>query len=196
MFPTTCPHFPLTPDNFRKYFEQRLGRSLRGTNTSMKCPFHEDTRASFSVRGEEGVWKCHAGCGHGGVLEFEKKYSNCDTDTAWANISELLCLPQMHLHRLEPEAGYEDRDALDRLVFQKLRFPGKRFTQRRPDGKGGWIYDLKNTEKVLYNLRKVLTTPESFICEGEKDCDNVEAALPPDSKVAVTTNFDGAHGTW
>ncbi|HTM42492.1 MAG TPA: AAA family ATPase [Terriglobales bacterium] len=186
----------LTPDHYRTYFERRLGRSLRGVSSSVKCVFHDDGRASLSIDTEKGVFKCHAGCGEGGVRDFEQKYSNCDADTAWANISEVLGVPQLHLHKQEPEAVYAYHDGLGRLVFQKLRFPGKRFSQRRPDGKGGWIHDLKGIERSLYNLPEILTATQIFICEGEKDCDNLKAVLPGDGKIAVTTNFDGAHGTW
>ena len=43
---------------------------------SARCPFHEDTSASFSVfTGEDGFerWKCFAGCGQGDAIDFLAK---------------------------------------------------------------------------------------------------------------------------
>ena len=40
---------------------------------SALCPFHDDTRPSFSVfQGDGGkwFWKCHAGCGHGDEIDY------------------------------------------------------------------------------------------------------------------------------
>lgn len=45
---------------------------------SAKCPFHEDSNASFGIfpKGSDWYWKCHAGCGGGDEITFlEKIYS-------------------------------------------------------------------------------------------------------------------------
>ena len=33
----------------------------------LRCPFHEDSRASCSINLEKGVWICFAGCGQGSL---------------------------------------------------------------------------------------------------------------------------------
>lgn len=51
---------------------------------SARCPFHEDSAASFSLyAGDDGSerWKCFAGCGQGDVIDFLAKHhglSNAD----------------------------------------------------------------------------------------------------------------------
>lgn len=51
---------------------------------SARCPFHEDSSASFSLySGDDGEerWKCFAGCGQGDVVDFRAKHrglSNAD----------------------------------------------------------------------------------------------------------------------
>lgn len=50
----------------------------------------------------------------------------------------------------------------------------KDFRQRRPDGKGGWIWDLKGVHTVLYNLPNILKAEEVLICEGEKDVETLK----------------------
>jgi hypothetical protein len=55
------------------------------------------------------------------------------------------------------------------LLYQVCRFEPKTFRQRRPDGNGGWKWNLNGTRRVLYRLREVLEAPIVFVVEGEKD---------------------------
>ena len=83
-------------------------------------------------------------------------------------------------------------------MFEKLRYPGKRFVQRKPNWKGGYDYKLGDISKPLYLLTDLLVANEIVICEGEKDCDNVMRALRENASsqhLSATTNFDGA-GKW
>ena len=75
-----------------------------------------------------------------------------------------------------------------------MRYEPKRFLQRKPNGKGGYEYKLGDIHKPLYRLPELLISKYIIICEGEKDCDNVLAALKG-KEIAATTNFDGA-GKW
>ena len=191
----------LTSDQARRYFEVRLkGQHLtRGPEVKLRCPFHEDKTPSLSVNLDKGVWKCHTGCGEGGILDFEAKFSGCDRDTAKPKVAELIGV-QVFSAGDKPDAVYQYHDAQGRLVFEKLRYPGKRFVQRRPSPKGGYEYKLGDLKKPLYRLPDLLTANEIFICEGEKDADNVLAAIAKEKfpelvRVTATTNFDGA-GKW
>jgi putative DNA primase/helicase len=194
----------LTSDQARAYFEARLsGQALTrsGSNLAARCPFHEDRHASLSLNFEKAAWNCHAGCGSGGVAEFEKKFSGCDDETARANIGGICGIPNRGLFEQEPEKIYRYRDENGRVLFEKLRFAGKRFSQRALGEDGRRVYDLSGVRRVLYNLPEVVTANWVVICEGEKDADNV-AALNLASfdttgvaRFATTTNFDGA-GKW
>ena len=55
---------------------------------------------------------------------------------------------------------------------------------KRLTGKG-------NAKLILYNLKDVLLAENIFICEGEKDCDNLKTVWP-DKNAAFTTNATGA----
>lgn len=136
---------------------------------------------------------CHSGCGAGGILDFEMKFSSCDKETAIARIGEIVGEKQLQLGQ-QPEAIYPYTDVFGKLLFQVLRYPGKRFAQRQPDAKNGWIYKTDNLRMVLYNLPKLAICKQVIICEGEKDCDNLQKALDK-FPVAVTTSPRGA-GKW
>jgi hypothetical protein len=54
----------------------------------------------------------------------------------------------------------------------------KDFRQRRPDGNGGWIWNLKGVTPLPYRLPELLGAPVDdviFIVEGEKDVDALQA---------------------
>ncbi|MCG3181402.1 MAG: hypothetical protein BIFFINMI_03795 [Phycisphaerae bacterium] len=90
-------------------------------------------------------------------------------------------------------ATYDYRDAAGELRFQVVRFEPKDFRQRRPDGSGGWTWDLAGVGRVLYRLPELLAADPSvpvFVAEGEKDADNLASI-----GLVATTNPGGA-GKW
>lgn len=73
-------------------------------------------------------------------------------------------------------ANYDYTDSAGMLLYQVLRYDPKDFRQRRPDGNGGWLWKL-GERRVLYRWPELLKFPNAtvFLCEGEKDADNVAA---------------------
>jgi hypothetical protein len=95
--------------------------------------------------------------------------------------------------RIPIAVTYEYADADGTLLFQVLRRADKTFTQRRPDGAGGWIYNLDGVRRVLYRLAGLLAADPRrivFVPEGEKDVDRLT-----DLGLVATTNPGGA-GKW
>jgi hypothetical protein len=77
------------------------------------------------------------------------------------------------------------------VIYQVLKYDNPRtYPQRRPDGKGGYIWKLDGVRRVLYRLHELLKYPSAtvFVTEGEKDADRV-ASL---GHCATTV----AHGKW
>jgi AAA domain len=203
---------PFTPDQVRKYFENRLpGQSLRGTQNTLKCAFHDDKMASMSVNLEKGLWRCHAGCGGGGLVHFEKLFSECSEGEAWVNVCEITG------HSIggsgRPEFIWVYTDEGGTPLSRKIRYPkdenGKKQIKWERFESGHWVGGsgcLAGVRKVLYNLPKVVTANVVMIFEGEKCADIGDGirlyADRPDLRVACTTAPDGAdswkdeYGEW
>lgn len=91
------------------------------------------------------------------------------------------------------EATYDYRDENGEILFQVVRYLGKEFRQRKPDGAGGWVWQLHGVRRVLYRLPELMTAdPKAtvYIVEGEKDVDTARAA-----GLVATCNPGGA-GKW
>ena len=82
---------------------------------------------------------------------------------------------------------YDYRDESGALLYQKVRLEPKAFRLRRPDGQGGWIYNLDGTRRVLYRLDELQGREAVVLCEGEKDADRLWSLGIP-----ATTTRDGA----
>lgn len=190
-----------TETEFRKYFEtrfqnQRLKKS--GIGFMALCLLHEERTPSCSINMEKGVWNCH-GCGRsGGLIDLERALDpSIDDATAIARISDIVGIPQMKIGGTQPEAVYRYLDAQGKDVFEVVRFPGKKFLQRKRDEKGGWDYKTSDLKMLLYNLPRLIQAREIVVCEGEKDCDRINALLAEAKivSVAATTSPRGA-GKW
>jgi len=147
-----------------------------------RCPAHDDRHPSLSIgQGHDGriLLKCHAKCATKDILNaigLTEKDLFADSK----NKSDILAT-----------YNYCDSDGV--LLYQVVRYKDKKFKQRRPDGKGGWINNIKGIPRVLYRLPDIISADSDawiFIVEGEKDADNI-------AKIGLiaTTNSGGA-GKW
>ena len=127
---------------------------------------------SLALRGDLTVWFDHEAQVGGGIIDICRE---AKLDNGGGN----------------PETPYPYDDEQENLLFQVVRFPGHKFLQRRPDGKGDWIYNLDGVRRVPYHLSiLVRSTQDVFITEGEKDADNL-AVLG-----LITTTNPGGAGKW
>ena len=155
--------------NTMEILKSRL--NLRGgpTQWAGRCPCHDDKHASLNIkRADDGtiLLKCQAGCETKAICEalgiglkdlFPNKVESAQ-------------------RRLVEEYDYTDETG--KLLFQAVRFEPKDFRQRRPDNNGGYTWGLGNTRRVVYRLPELLKTnlgETIFICEGEKDVENLRA---------------------
>jgi 5S rRNA maturation endonuclease (ribonuclease M5) len=93
---------------------------------------------------------------------------------------------------MEQVATYDYHDAAGEMVYQVVRYQPKTFRQRRPDGHGGWIWNVKGVTPVLYRLPEVLSAVAAgetvYVVEGEKDANNLARV----GEVCATTSHGGA----
>jgi Protein of unknown function (DUF3987) len=96
-------------------------------------------------------------------------------------------------------ASYDYTDKAGKLLFQAVRYEpgidGKKntFRQRQPNGRGGWIDNIKGVRLVLYRLpelAKASAIRSVYIVEGEKDAETLRV-----QELLATTNAMGA-GKW
>lgn len=143
------------------------GVQKSGDGYSAKCPAHDDRTASLSVTEKNGklLVKCHAGCATPAVC------------SALGITTSYLFNGAPRTSRPKIVATYDYRDATGKVVHQTVRYDPKRFSQRRPNGRGGWIWDLKGVELVLFRLPETIQAIQShkpvFIAEGEKDVETL-----------------------
>jgi hypothetical protein len=129
------------------------------------CPAHDDGHASLSVsRGDDGraLVHCHAGCTPEAICK-----------ALGLDVRDLFCKQERRI-----VATYDYRDASGTLLFQAVRYEPKEFSQRRPDGRGGWIWNMSGVARVLYHLPELHAADPAatvFIVEGEKDVHSLEA---------------------
>jgi putative DNA primase/helicase len=73
---------------------------------------------------------------------------------------------------------YDYRSKQGDLLYQNVRFEPKDFRLRRPDGNGGWIWELNGTPRVLYRLPEIYAASKQdwiIIVEGEKDAETLRS---------------------
>jgi hypothetical protein len=148
------------------------------------------SRGSLAIDIKKGTWFDHeANCG-GGVFDLIRRQGH-DQPAAWLRSEGLLGSPHV-VSRTEPEIvkTYDYRYENGEFGFQVVRFEPKGFRQRRPDGRGGWIWNLHDTPRVPYLLpeliREVAAGQTIYVPEGEKDVESLRAI-----GFAATTNPGG-----
>jgi putative DNA primase/helicase len=180
------------------------GVRRNGGSWQAQCPAHDDKNPSLSVtvREEKILLFCHAGCTVESVCAAlgisvhdlfpqsgnqRRKNQNSEWGNLWQDGDALG----------EPVAVYDYCDEVGSVLFQIGRFERitnslreKTFRQRQPDGRGGWIPNMKSVRRVLYRLPEVLTAKSVLAVEGEKDCETARKM-----KLVATCNPGGA-GKW
>ena len=153
-----------------------------GNGWTARCPSHEDRVSSLGVaeNGDKLLVTCRAGC---------------PTEDVVAALGLSMRDLFYESGNGEPKAVYEYTDEHGEPLYETVRFPGKKFKQRRYDPETReLLWGLDGTHRVLYRLPEVIEAVRQgrsvYVCEGEKDVEALRAV----GKVA-TCNPMGA-GKW
>lgn len=194
-------------------FASKLRLVMRsGAQLKAMCPAHEDKVQSLTFgKGETKpvVFHCHAGCEPDAVLAAAGlTWADLDggapqsTEARGVDLSPQPTTPTVQDPQVgmqEPKVGsqargtivctYDYKDEAGQLLNQVVRLEPKSFRQRRPDGNGGWHYNLDGVRRVLYRLPELKRKKAAVIVEGEKDADALWSLKPP---IPATTSLGGA----
>lgn len=148
------------------------GLRRSGDGWIAKCPAHEDQKPSLSVgigKDRRILLHCQAGC---------------STEAITRALG--LTVKDLFAERLPAQSGTSRQQKKEITAVyryttgaEKIRYDDKSFTWRQPDGKGGWQYTRKGLPHVLYVAGEL--SDVVAITEGEKDADNIHAALGIDA---------------
>lgn len=186
----TSPHPLDTP--LSRVLEKLKGWKGTGGKYTARCPAHEDAKASLSITtGTDGrvLLRCFAGCDVKAVVAA----IGCDVKDLFASSPRPNGAAPYKPPADRPVMvkSYDYVDESGSLLYQVCRYEPKDFKQRRPDGKGGWIWKLEDVRRVLYRLPEVIEAAAHergiYLCEGEKDADALVAL-----GYAATTSAGGA----
>ncbi|MBU0716122.1 MAG: hypothetical protein KJ964_12265 [Verrucomicrobia bacterium] len=147
---------------------QRLNAKPTGPGKwTALCQAHKDKNPSLSIsEGKDGhvLLHCHAGCTTEAVVTA-MGLKMCDL------------MPPVQDKPGQIVKTYNYTDATGKLLFQVVRFDPKGFRQRRPDGNGGWVWNMQGIDRVLYRMPGVIKAKQAghiiYITEGEKDADAI-----------------------
>jgi putative DNA primase/helicase len=155
------------------------GVRRNGGGWMARCPSHEDRNPSLSISVNDGtiLLHCHAGCSKEAVFAALKIAPRDLFSDAGKGAPEIV-------------EAYDYLDEKFVLLYQVVRYEPKGFRQRRPDGNGGWHWNLSGVRRVLYRLPEALAEQSLLVCEGEKDCETARAL-----GFVATCNAGGA-GKW
>jgi len=180
-------------------FLSRLASVKRsGCGWTARCPGHEDRHASLGIAAGNGgriLLKCYAGCETRqivGAMGLTMKDLFPESD---CTSTQCLRTPKVKQPTSRREkAVYPYTDSEGNTIFEVVRYEPKSFRQRRPDGRGGYIYNLSGVTRVLYNLPNVMeaiaTERPIFAVEREKDVETLR-------KIGFTATCNaGGAGKW
>jgi hypothetical protein len=165
------------------------------------CPCHDDQRPSLSINTKNGkvLFKCHIGCPQSDLVAalFSTRYKYT-TGNSNGNQQTQKSFPWNNA-----TAIYQYTDEEGEVLFEVGRDGHgneKAIRQRRPDGNGGYIYNLGDARRVLYRLPEVQAANTVLLVEGEKAADFINAEIEAnpfdvESDVVATTSPHGA-GKW
>lgn len=161
---------------------------LGSPNKGLSSPgeWRYGSHGSLSVDIEKGCWFDHEHNEGGGPVELVRRQTGAVNGEAERWLQERFGTMQGK----REIAAYDYRNEYGQTVFQVVRYDPKDFRQRRPDGAGGWLWNMRGIKQVPYRLPDIIARQDEpiFIVEGEKDADRLHEA-----GYLGTTNAAGAN---
>lgn len=167
----------------------------------VSSPLRDDAHPSFTIRKADGVWCDLSTNEGGGIFDAVMQARGVAFPEALTFVGDIvgvrggasLTIGKPPAGRGQIVATYGYVDEAGALLYQAVRYAPKGFSQRRPNGRGGWVKNLQGVRLVLYRLPEIVAADPArrvVVAEGEKDADRL-AGLG----IVATTCAMGA-GKW
>jgi 5S rRNA maturation endonuclease (ribonuclease M5) len=200
----------MIPSEVESYYQYKLDqadnrKSIKTTN-GMKscCPLCKSSRQTFEVNTKSGAFHCHACSARGKFVAFEKAlamaqgYEISQSEAHKRVVEALRACGVTDVTLATPEEEYSYSNADGEVLYEVVRFPGKKFKTRKVDKAGDYVYRSLGLPKLLYRLPWVMAANTICVVEGEKDAESLMRLKLKDSEgndIEATTNSHGA-GKW
>ena len=164
---------------------ERKGHELRWGNHGSK-----------SVDLRKGTWFDFENNEGGGVVDLVRQEEGATLTGLPELMEKKFGIARQTQDKLSParymSKVYDYIDENGEVTYQVCRYEPKTFRQRRPDGNGGWLWNMQDVEPVPYNLPDLMQRPGKpvFVVEGEKCADLMR------SKGALATTSHGGAKKW
>jgi hypothetical protein len=141
----------------------------------------------------KGVWFDYELNKGGGVIDMVRHHEGASLKPIHEILEHKFGITREVEERIRPKEWlskvyeYYDEDGV--LSYQVLRYEPKRFIQRHPDDKGGWVWNMDGVTPLPYNLPLIVGQPNRpiLVVEGEKCADALAQA-----GFLATTSHGGA----
>lgn len=183
-------------------FEDFISKFERKTKTqrgfSVRCPAHNgegSVSLSVAMAKDGGVLlHCFAGCTPERVVSsLGLVLSDLFAESAPRHfqLPKIVSVPSASVFREPPKIDkvYSYQNEIGKEVYQAIRMIPKSFRQRHSEN-GKWLWTMEGVTRVLYRLPSILKAQSVWLCEGEKDVNNLV-----DLGFEATCNVGGA-GKW
>ena len=168
-------------DYARRRPDLKLKSSRGGRDLVGPCPqCGGDDRFAVTSTARKKVFRCR-GCGaKGDVIALVEFLDGIDFTHAVEKLTGQPPPPKPERKSTKGKivAEYPYRDEAGGLLFQVVRFEPKDFRQRRPNGRGGWTWNLDGVRLVPYRLAEIIAAIKTgqtvLVVEGEKDVATAE----------------------
>jgi putative DNA primase/helicase len=151
-----------------------------GKSAMAMCPGHEDNKQSLSVGQNhkgDALLNCFAGCPTPDIV----KLLGMSMPDLFADQADMQ--PDTGQPKIVAIYPYVNEDG--ELQNEVVRTDPKGFRQRRPDGKGGFIWNIDGVKRYMYRLPDLKRA--TLLVEGEKDADALWKL-----KLPATTTLGGS----
>ena len=151
------------------------------------------THGSRSVDLRKGTWFDFEANEGGGVIDMVRVNEGAQLRSLPEILEKQFGIAKQVQQTIQParymSKAYDYIDEHGECIYQVVRYEPKTFRQRRPDGKGGWVWNVKDVTPVPYNLPGIMADKDAaiWVVEGEK-C----AQLLIKQGFVATTNHGGA----